>query len=74
MKNKDKIRVTTIFYTDNDDFTFEGITLKTFDVWLKDHNKWRQIEGDRVESKDEFSVYHREISLEEFKENIIKEV
>tara|TARA_R100001443_G_scaffold69773_1_gene78228 strand:+ start:221 stop:445 length:225 start_codon:yes stop_codon:yes gene_type:complete len=74
MKNKDRIRVTTIFYTDDGDFTFEGITLKDFDAWLENHNKWRQREGDRVEGKDEFAVYHREISLKEFKENIIKEV
>tara|TARA_Y100000593_G_C4285606_1_gene325290 strand:- start:44 stop:259 length:216 start_codon:yes stop_codon:yes gene_type:complete len=71
MKNKDKIRVTIIFYTYDGAFTFEGITLKDFDVWLEDHNKWRKREGERVEGQDEFTFYEREISLEEFKENIL---
>tara|TARA_Y100000401_G_scaffold27964_1_gene20182 strand:+ start:1992 stop:2228 length:237 start_codon:yes stop_codon:yes gene_type:complete len=71
IKNKDKIRVTIIFYIDDGDFTFEDITLKDFDAWLEDHNKCRQKNGDRVEVKDEFAVYHREISLKEFSENIL---
>jgi hypothetical protein len=79
----DNCTASAIFYTYGGENTFEDITLKDFDVWLKEHNEGRRAEnceGDECleeyihpddcptnENADDFTVHTTTITLKDFK-------